>query len=71
MFALATALELLTKVGPVVARLPQFAAMYHQAVSALHPKDQETAKAAYNDLIAENAEGHARLHDKLQAAAQQ
>lgn len=69
MFTLVTGLELLSKVGPVVAALPQFKALWDQGVAALHPKDQPTAKEAYHDLIAENADGHARLQAKLAAAA--
>jgi hypothetical protein len=71
MFSLVTGLELLSKVGPVVAALPQFKALWDQGVATLHPKDQPTAKEAYHDLIAENAEGHARLQAKLAAASKQ
>lgn len=69
MFSLVTGLELLSKVGPVVAALPQFKALWDQGVATLHPQDQSTAKEAYSDLIAENAEGHARLQQKLADAA--
>jgi hypothetical protein len=69
LFTLSTVLGLLPKVGPVVAKLPEFKAMYDQAIKALHPKDQEEAKQGYADLIADNAEGHARLQEKLAAAA--
>jgi hypothetical protein len=71
MFSLVTGLELLSKVGPVVAALPQFKALWDQGVATLHPKDQPTAKEAYHDLIAENAEGHTRLQAKLAAASKQ
>lgn len=71
MFGLGTLIGLLPKVGPVIAKLPEFKALYDQGVAALHPTDQSTAKEAYQDLIAENAEGHARLQEKLAAAAKQ
>lgn len=69
MFGLASLIGLLPKVGPVIAALPEFKALYDQGVAALHPADQNTAKEAYQDIIAENAEGHARLQAKLAAAA--
>jgi uncharacterized iron-regulated protein len=64
---LSTIVGLLPVVGSVVAKAPEFAAWYHEAVNLLHPSDQATAKEAYQDLIAENAEGHAALQAKLDA----
>jgi len=63
-------LKLLPVVGPVVAATESFKGWYDEAVGLLHPTDQATARAAYEDLIADNDEGHARLQLKLQAAAQ-
>jgi hypothetical protein len=71
MLALGSLIGLLPKVGPVIAALPEFKKLYDIGVAALHPHDQETAKAAYQDIIEDNAEGHARLQEKLAAAAQQ
>lgn len=68
---LSSLLKLLPVVGPVIAAAPEFKAVFDQAVSMLHPKDQDTAKAALADIVANNAEGHARLQDKLAKAAQQ
>lgn len=67
---LTTLLSLLPMVGPIVAATSEFSALYHAGVSLLHPADQPTAKSAYQDLIANNAEGHARLQAKLAAAGQ-
>lgn len=61
-------LGLLPVVGPVIAALPEFKEVYDAAASVLHPADQVTAKAGYADLIADNADGFARLDAKLEAA---
>jgi hypothetical protein len=66
---LETTLKALNAVGAVAARAPEFKALYDQAAASLHPKDQATAQEAYADLVAENDEGHARLQEKLKAAA--
>jgi hypothetical protein len=63
-------LGLLPAVGPVVAALPAFKSVYDLGVQALHPKDQQTAKDAYHDMIANNAAGHLRFQQKLAAAEQ-
>jgi hypothetical protein len=69
MFNLENALKVLRVVGAATAKAPEFKALFDQAVTALHPADQATAKAGYADLIAENDEGHRRLQAKLAAAA--
>lgn len=66
---LETILRSLPAVGPVVAALPEFKGLFDAAVAALNPTDQDTAKEAYADLIADNDEGHARLQAKLAEAA--
>lgn len=66
---LLTLLNVLPVVGPIVAKAPEFIALYHEAMAALHPKDQATAKEALADIQADNDEGHARLQAKLAAAA--
>lgn len=66
---LTTLLNVLPVVGPLVAKTPEFVALYHEAMAALHPNDQATAKAALADIQADNDEGHARLQEKLAAAA--
>ena len=68
---LSNLLNLLNIVGPVIAAAPQFKAVWDEAVDLLHPTDQATAKEALADLVADNATGYARLHEKLVAAAQQ
>lgn len=47
---------------------PEIVETFHQAIAALHPQDQETAKAALADIEADNDEGYARLDAKLAAA---
>lgn len=61
-------LTLLPAVGPIVAALPEFKAIFDLGVAALKPKDQDTAKEAYKDMIANNAAGHLRFQQKLAAA---
>lgn len=63
-------LKALDAVGPVVAKVPAFIDLYNEATAALHPKDQDTAKAALADVQADNDEGHARLQAKLAQAAE-
>lgn len=67
-FDLKGLLGLLPIVGPATAALPAFKAIYDAGVALLKPQDQKTAKDAYQDLIADNAEGHARFQEKLAAA---
>lgn len=68
-FDLKGLLGLLPIVGPATAALPAFKAIYDAGVLLLSkPQEQEVAKSAYQDLIADNAEGHARFQEKLAAA---
>ena len=69
MFGLPTLLGLLTKVPAVIARLPEFKATFDAAKSLLSGDDQAIASEAYEDLMAENDAGHARLQAKLAEAA--
>lgn len=64
-----TVLNLLQIVGPIVARAPEFIALYEAAIAALNADDQAVAKEALTDIQADNDEGHARLQAKLAAAA--
>ena len=66
---LTTLLSALPVVGPIIARAPEFIALFNQAAAALHPKDQATAQTALADIQADNDAGHARLQAKLAAAA--
>lgn len=68
MFALATVLTLLDKVGPVVAAIPQFKEVFDGIVGTFKEKDQAVLKQTYATLIAENDEGFARLDAKLEEA---
>ena len=68
-FDLATALRFLQAVGPVVAQVPAVARTFETAIAALTGDDQEQAKEAYADLIADNDDGHRRLQEKLAEAA--
>lgn len=65
---LSSLLTLLPAVGPIVAALPEFKAIFDLGVAALKPQDQDTAKEAYQDMIANNAAGHKRFQEKLAAA---
>lgn len=70
MFDLKSVLKMLPAVGPVVAALPEFRAVFDQIVATFSkPADQATLKDAYADLIADNDEGHRRLQEKLKRAA--
>lgn len=62
-------LGLLPIVGPALARTTEFAGWFDSARKALHPADQATAKAALEDIQADNDEGHRRLQEKLQQAS--
>ena len=64
-----TALNLLPIVGSIVARAPEFIALYEAAIATLNANDQAVAKDALGDIQADNDEGHARLQAKLAAAA--
>ena len=66
---LASALNALHLVGAAVARAPDFIALFNQATAALHPADQEHAKAALKELQDGNDAGHFALQAKLAAAA--
>lgn len=66
---LALILKALDAVGPVVARIPEFVALYETASSLLGEDDQQEAKEALADIQADNDEGHARLQAKLAAAS--
>lgn len=69
MFDLSTFLRALQAIGPVAAQIPAVVSLIEQAKAALDPADQETAQAALADLMADNDDGHARLQQKLAAAA--
>jgi len=66
---LATLIKAAQALGPVLAALPAVRSMFDAAASTLSHPDQATAKEAYADLIADNDAGHARLQEKLAAAA--
>lgn len=66
---ISTVLNLLLIIGPIVARAPEFIALYEAAIATLNADDQAVAKEALADIQADNDEGHARLQAKLAAAA--
>lgn len=68
-FNLATALRFLQAVTPAAAALPAVKAVFDVAVSTLSKPDEKEAKESYRDLIADNADGHRRLQEKLAEAA--
>ena len=65
---LATLLNALPVVGPAIAKTREFVELYQEAMKALKPADQVTAKAALADIQADNDAGHARLQTKLAEA---
>ena len=70
MFDLATFLRAAQAIGPVLAQVPAVGRLLEQAKEALDPTDQATAQEALADLIADNDDGHRRLQEKLEIAAQ-
>jgi hypothetical protein len=68
MFKLPDILALLPVVGPLIGKLPEFVAVFDQIVGTFNEDDQAILKDAYEDLMAENDAGHARLQAKLAAA---
>ena len=69
MFDLKSILGLLPAVGPVIAALPEFKKVFDQIVGTFNTKDQAVLREAYEDIKADNDEGHARLQAKLAEAA--
>lgn len=71
MFSLASFLSAATKIAQAgLAQAPEVISLVNESIAALHPADQETAKAALADLQANNDEGFARLDAKLAALEQ-
>ena len=66
---LVTLLNVLPAIGPVVAKIPEFVALFQEAAGMLKPVDQATAKEALADIQAGNDAGHARIQAKLAEAA--
>lgn len=63
---LAILLALLPKVGPVVAALPEFKALFDQIKDTLSSDDQDTLKEAY-ELARDRSD---QAHDDLQKLVQ-
>lgn len=69
MLSLSTFIAAAAKIAQAgLAEVPEVISLFTEAKAALHPADQDAAKAALDDLIANNAEGFARLDAKLAAA---
>lgn len=68
-FNLATAIRAMQAIGAASLQLPAVVSMVNTAIKALSADDQPAAKEAYHDLIADNADGHARVQAKLNEAA--
>lgn len=68
MIGLPLVLGLLKAVPAAVAMIPEFKKIFDDLVGNLKQPDQAVAKEAYQDLIADNAEGFARLDAKLAEA---
>lgn len=70
MFSLANALKLLDLIGPATAAMPSFKEIWDDVIATFNnSSDQATLQEAYEDLIADNDEGHNRLQAKLAEAA--
>lgn len=66
---LATLLRAMQAIPAATLALPAVGALIRGAIDTLQGDDQEAAKDAYSDLIADNADGHARVQAKLAEAA--
>lgn len=72
LFSISGIIKLLQIVGPITAKLPEFREVYDTIVSTFsNSTDQETLKKAYEELLAENTGGHARLQEMLRKAEQE
>lgn len=72
MSVLAVAIRALQAVGPITAALPEFKALYDTLVSLVNgPDDQAALQKAYQEILNENAGGHARLQEMLRRAEQE
>lgn len=68
-FAIPAVLKFLQVVGPLTARAPEFIAIFNQIKSTFKSDtDQATLQKAYEELLAENTGGHARLQEMLRKA---
>lgn len=70
-FNLATAIRAFQGIGSAALQLPAVKAMVDKAISGLTTNDQAAARESYHDIIADNADGHARVQDKLAKLAAQ
>ena len=57
------------KSWPALAARSEFKTIYDRIVETFSEDNKKKLKEAYADLIADNDEGHARLQQKLAAAA--
>jgi hypothetical protein len=62
-------LKAMQAIGPATAAIGAVKDLIETGISLLRSGDQETAKEALADLIADNDVGHRRLQEKLQEAA--
>lgn len=69
MLAITSLLKMLPIVGPVIAAAPEFKEVFDQIVDTFTEDDQALLKGAYQDLVADNDAGYARLDAKLAEAA--
>ncbi len=65
---LETVLKALQAIPSALAIVPAVASLIETGINALSTDDQAVAREAYDDLKADNDEGHARLQAKLEAA---
>lgn len=70
-FNLETAIRAAKGIGAAALQLPAVKAMFDKAISGLTTTDQDAARESYHDIIADNADGHARVQDKLAKLAAQ
>lgn len=62
---LATLLGALPGIGSIVSAVPAVKKFVDEAITALHPHDQATAKSALADIMAQNDAAHAARQKTL------
>lgn len=62
---LATIMTVLETLPKVALAAPAFRQLFHEIKQAFSDDDQDALQEAYDRVMAENDEGHARLQDKL------
>lgn len=71
MISLATLMTGIEKIrgvgGALILHIPEVRAIVDSAITALHPGDQDEAKATFEDMLEDTQEHRARVRAKLEA----